>query len=126
MLLLFAMQAVTGLADVAVPELIGVPDLYWPRINALSFWLQVPASVLMWSAPLYAHQGAGPGWTIYPPFSTRSSHSLGIDLVFMAIIIGGSSSTLSGVNFILTITRLRRPDIKMLDMSRGAYWPCPY
>ncbi len=55
MLLLFAMQAVTGLANVAAPELIGAPDLYWPRINALSFWLQVSASVLMWSALLYAY-----------------------------------------------------------------------
>jgi cytochrome aa3-600 menaquinol oxidase subunit 3 len=121
MLLLFAMQAVTGLANVAVPKLIGAPDLYWPRINALSFWLQIPASVLMWSALLYAHQGAGPGWTIYPPFSTRYSPSLGIDLILMAIIIGGISSTLSGVNFILTITRLRRPDIRMLDMSLFAW-----
>jgi cytochrome aa3-600 menaquinol oxidase subunit 3 len=121
MLLLFVMQAVTGLANVAVPKLIGAPDLYWPRINALSFWLQVPASVLMWSALLYAYQGAGPGWTLYPPFSTRSSQSLGINLVLMAIIIGGVSSTLSGVNFILTITRLRRPDIKMLDMSLFAW-----
>jgi heme/copper-type cytochrome/quinol oxidase subunit 1 len=58
---LFAMQAVTGLANVAVPKLIGVSDLYWPRINALSFWLQVSASVLMWSALLYAYQGARPG-----------------------------------------------------------------
>ncbi len=108
--LLFAVQAVTGLANVAVPKLIGASDLYWPRINALSFWLQIPASVLMWSALLYAHQGAGPGWTLYPPLST-SLQSLGIDLVLMAIIIGGVSSTLSGVNFILTITRLKRPDI---------------
>jgi len=121
MLLLFAMQAVTGLANVAVPKLIGAPDLYWPRINALSFWLQVPATVLMWSALLFVHQGAGPGWTIYPPFSTHYSASLGIDLVLVAIIIGGVSSTLSGINFILTITRLRRPDIRMLDMSLFAW-----
>jgi hypothetical protein len=46
-LLLFAMQAVTGLANVAVPKLIGAPDLYWPRINALSFWLQILDTVLM-------------------------------------------------------------------------------
>jgi len=50
MILLFAMQAVTGLANAAVPKLICAPDLYWPRINALSLWLQVSASVLMWSA----------------------------------------------------------------------------
>lgn len=121
MLLLFAMQAVVGLANVAVPKLIGAPDLYWPRINALSFWLQVPATALMWSAIFFVNQGAGPGWTIYPPFSTQRSPSLGIDLVLVAIIIGGISSTLSGINFILTITRLRRPDIKMLDMSLFAW-----
>ncbi len=56
MLLLFAMQAVAGLANVAVPRLIGASDLYWPRINALSFWLQIAASVLMWSALLYAQR----------------------------------------------------------------------
>ncbi len=76
MLLLFAMQAVTGLANAAVLKLIGALDLYWPRINALSFWLQIPATVLMWSALLYAHQDAGPGWTLYPPLST-SLQSLG-------------------------------------------------
>jgi cytochrome aa3-600 menaquinol oxidase subunit 3 len=94
--LLFAMQAVTGLANVAVPKLIGAPDLYWPRIGALSFWLQIPATVLTWSALLYAHQGAGPGWTVYPPFSTQYLKSLGIDLVLMAIIIGGISSLFLG------------------------------
>ncbi|AET32213.1 cbb3-type cytochrome c oxidase subunit I [Pyrobaculum ferrireducens] len=121
MLLLFAMQAVVGMANVAVPKLIGAPDLYWPRINALSFWLQVPATVLMWGGLFFAQQGAGPGWTIYPPFSTGYTLSLGVDLVLMGIIVGGISSTLSGINFILTITRLRRPDIKMLDMSLFAW-----
>ncbi len=56
MILLFVMQAVTGLADVAVPKLIGAPDLYRPKINALSFWLQIPATVLMRSALLYAQR----------------------------------------------------------------------
>ncbi len=120
MILLFAMQAVAGAANLLVPKLIGAPDLYWPRINALSFWLQVPATVLMWSAFFYNAQGPGPAWTLYPPLSTATP-SLGIDLVLMSVIIGGFSSTLTGVNFILTITRLRRPDIKMLDMSLFAW-----
>ncbi|MGC9119482.1 MAG: cytochrome c oxidase subunit I [Thermoproteus sp.] len=120
MLLLFAMQAVVGMANIAVPKLIGAPDLYWPRINALSFWLQVPSSVLVWSALMYAYQGAGTGWTLYPPLSTEL-RTLGVDLVLLAIVISGISSTLSGINFILTITRLRRPDTKMLDMSLFAW-----
>ena len=120
MLLLFATQALVGLANLLVPKLIGAPDLYWPRINALSFWMQVPASILFWSGALFWQQGDAPGWTLYAPLSTRSQ-SIGVDLILFGIIIGGFSTTLTGINFILTITRLRRPDIPMLDMSLFAW-----
>lgn len=120
MLLLFAMQAVAGAANILVPKLIGAPDMYWPRINALSFWMQVPATVFMWSSLLFWQHGDSIGWTLYPPLSTISK-SIGVDLILLGSIIGGFSSTLTGINFILTITRLRRPDIKMLDMSLFAW-----
>lgn len=120
MILLFAMQAVAGAANVLVPKLIGAPDLYWPRVNALSFWMQIPATVFMWSSLLFWDRGDSVGWTLYPPLST-TSQSLGVDLILLGVIIGGFSSTLTGINFILTITRLRRPDIKMIDMSLFAW-----
>ncbi|AFA39797.1 Heme/copper-type cytochrome/quinol oxidase, subunit 1 SoxM-type [Pyrobaculum oguniense TE7] len=120
MLLLFATQALVGLANVLVPKLIGAPDLYWPRINALSFWMQIPFTVFLWSSLFFWQDGDSIGWTLYPPLSTRSP-SLGVDLILIGIVIGGLSTTLTGINFILTITRLRRPDIKMLDMSLFAW-----
>lgn len=120
MLLLFAMQAVTGVANILVPKLIGAPDLYWPRVNALSLWMQVPATAFMWSSLLFWQHGDSIGWTLYPPLSTFS-RSIGVDLILLAVIISGMSSTLTGINFLLTITRLRRPDIKMLDMSLFAW-----
>lgn len=120
MLLLFATQVLVGLANLLVPKLIGAPDLYWPRINALSFWMQVPATILMWSSIFSWSRGPGPGWTLYPPLSAQIP-ALGVDLVLMAILIGGVSSTLTGLNLILTILRLRRPDIPMVRMSLFAW-----
>ena len=95
MLLLFAMQAVAGAANVLVPKLIGAPDLYWPRVNALSFWMQIPATVFMWSSLLFWDRGDSVGWTLYPPLST-TSQSLGVDLILLGVIIGGFSRPLRG------------------------------
>ncbi len=78
-LLLFAMQDVTGFASVAVPKLIGASDLYWLRINALSFWLQIPVTV-MWSALLYAQRRRA--WLDY------------ISAVFNELAVAGQTSCL--------------------------------
>lgn len=120
MLLLFATQAILAIGNLMVPKLIGAPDLYWPRINALSFWMSVSASVMFWSSLLFWRQGPGPAWTLYPPLSVKS-YSMGVDLILLGIVVGGVATTLGGINFILTITRLRRPDIPMLEMSLLAW-----
>ncbi len=110
MLLFFVVPGFTGLANYILPKMIGAPDLYWPKINALAYWMTVPASVLIWSSLFFGHPALG--WTLYAPLSSIYTPGLATDLVILAVELIGVSSILSAINFIMTIVRLRHPSIK--------------
>ncbi|MBI4277609.1 MAG: cbb3-type cytochrome c oxidase subunit I, partial [Armatimonadetes bacterium] len=94
-----------GLGNYAVPLLIGAEDMAFPRINALSYWLNPPVA-LMLIATLFVG-GFGTGWTAYPPLS--EVNATGQVLFNLAVITFGLSSILGGLNFLATIIRLRAP-----------------
>jgi cytochrome c oxidase subunit I len=94
------------LGNFLVPLMIGAKDLAFPRINLLSWYLYVIAGVI------YVHciltGGADTGWTFYTPFSTAFSNTRVIE-AGIAIFIAGFSSILTGLNFVVTIHRMRAP-----------------
>jgi cytochrome c oxidase subunit I len=94
------------LGNFLVPLMIGAKDLAFPRINLLSWYLYVIAGVI------YVHciltGGVDTGWTFYTPFSTAFSNTRVIE-AGIAIFIAGFSSILTGLNFIVTIHRMRAP-----------------
>src|SRR4030081_624721 len=107
-----------GLGNYFVPLMIGARDMAFPKINALSFWMILPAGVLILSgfffpAPTgkFPSGGAEAGWTSYPPLSARGP--FGQSLWLGGVIILGSSSILGSMNFLVTILNMRTPGMTM-------------
>ncbi len=94
-----------GFANFVVPLLIGAEDVAFPRINALSFWIIPPVAVLLVLTPFFG--GFDSGWTAYPPLSVLNAQ--GQLLFLLAFLTFGLSSILGGLNFIVTIAKLRAP-----------------
>jgi len=114
MIFFVVMPLATGFANYLVPRMIGAHDLYWPRINALSFWILPPAVLLAAISPYFGPVNTG--WYMYAPLSTdlNVNYGIGVNLLQISLIVAGISSTLTGVNFVMTIVKLKKvPYFKM-------------
>jgi cytochrome c oxidase subunit 1 len=102
-----------------VPIMIGSPDMAFPRLNNISFWLLVAAFCLL-TLSLFVDggpgRGAGTGWTLYPPLSTSGHTGPSVDLVILSIHLAGASSILGALNFITTIFNMRAPGMTLMRM----------
>ena len=94
------------LGNFLVPMMIGAKDLAFPRINLLSWYLYIIGGVLMMHCMLTG--GVDTGWTFYAPFSTNFSNTKVVE-AGLAVFIAGFSSILTGLNFVVTIHRMRAP-----------------
>ncbi len=102
-----------GFGNWFVPLMIGAPDMAFPRLNNLSFWLLPPALILLLGSSLI-EQGAGTGWTIYPPLSGPLTHSGGsVDMAIFSLHCAGAASIMGAINFITTIFNMRTPGMTM-------------
>src|SRR5690242_6483261 len=105
-----------GFGNWFVPLMIGAPDMAFPRMNNISFWLLVPSFLLLIGSTMVG-QGAGTGWTIYPPLSSSLGEpSPSIDMVIFALHLAGASSIMGAINFITTIFNMRAPGMTLHKM----------
>jgi cytochrome c oxidase subunit 1 len=96
-----------ALGNMIVPIQLGSPDMVFPRLNNLSFWL-LPFSLIFCILSVLLKRGCGAGWTLYTPLSAWMGHSdSSVDLVIFSIHFAGLSSLVGGVNFIATILTVR-------------------
>lgn len=89
------------------------PDMAFPRINNMRFWLLPPALFLLLSSA-FVERGVGTGWTVYPPLSGNVTHRGGsVDYGIFSLHLAGVSSILGAINFLATTVNMR-PEIMEL------------
>lgn len=116
MIFFFAMPMIIGLMNIAIPGQIGARDVAFPFMNAISLWLTTAAGMLM-MASLVIGQFSTAGWTGYAPFSEwAASPNSGVDYWIWALQISGIGTTLTGINFLVTILRERAPGMTLMRM----------
>jgi heme/copper-type cytochrome/quinol oxidase subunit 1 len=100
-----------GFGNWFLPLIIGAPDIAYPRLNNLSFWLLIP-SILLLLASSNCEVPAGTGWTVYPPLSGLAGHQgPAVDLAIFSLHVAGASSLIGAINFITTICNMKTPGI---------------
>jgi cytochrome o ubiquinol oxidase subunit 1 len=125
MIIFMAMPFFTGLMNIVVPLQIGARDVAYPFLNSLSFWLLV-AGVLLINISLGVGEFAKTGWVAYPPLSgLQYSPGVGVDYYIWALQLSGLGTTLTGVNFLVTVLKMRTPGMKLMDMPIFT-WTCTW
>ena len=117
MLLLFATPAFAGWANAVMPLQIGSPDVAFPRLNMLAYWMYLFGGLTAASGFLTPGGAAAFGWFMYAPLSNATySPNVGSDLVIFGLALGGFGTILGAVNFITTIVTMRAPGMTMFRM----------
>ena len=116
MIFFVAMGLMFGLINLIVPLQIGARDVAFPFLNSLSFWLFVAGMVLV-NTSLAVGEFAAAGWLAYPPLSELAySPGVGVDYWIWTLQISGLGSLLSGINFFVTIIKMRAPGMSLTKM----------
>lgn len=116
MIFFVAMGLVFGLLNLVLPLQIGSRDVAFPFLNNTSFWLYIAGMALM-NTSLIIGDFSAAGWLAYPPLSeVQYSPGVGVDYWIWSLQIAGIGSLLSGINFIVTILKMRAPGMTMMKM----------
>ena len=104
-----------------LPLLLGARDVAFPFLNSVSFWLFAVGMILI-NISLVVGEFAATGWLAYPPLSgIEYSPGVGVDYWIWSLQIAGLGSLLSGINFIVTILKMRAPGMTLMKMPIFAW-----
>jgi cytochrome o ubiquinol oxidase subunit I len=116
MIFFFAMPLVTAVMNYVMPLQIGARDVAFPFLNNFSFWMTAGGAMIIMLS-LFVGEFARTGWLAYPPLSeTAYSPDVGVDYYIWGLQVAGVGTTLSGINLIATIVKMRAPGMTMMKM----------
>ncbi|MEZ5315694.1 MAG: cbb3-type cytochrome c oxidase subunit I [Chlamydiales bacterium] len=116
MIFFVAMGVIFGIINLIIPLQIGARDVAFPLLNSISFWLFSAGSLYI-LVSLILGFFAGTGWSAYPPLAgLKYNPGVGVDYWIWMIQISGLGTTLSGVNFLVTILKMRCPGMTLMRM----------
>jgi cytochrome c oxidase subunit 1 len=117
MLLLFATPLFVGFANEVMPLQIGAPDVAFPRLNLLSYYMFAFGGLILLLSFITPGGAASFGWYAYSPLTSPVySPGIGGDMWIMGLVLSGLGTILSGVNFVTTIICMRAPGMTMFRM----------
>lgn len=105
--------AIGGFGNYLVPLMIGARDMAFPNLNAIAFWLNPPAGLLLLGSFYFG--GAQSGWTSYPPLSIITA-PVAQSMWILSIVLVGTSSIMGAVNFLVTLLKMRQPGMKLMQL----------
>lgn len=124
MIFFVAMGVIFGLMNLIIPLQIGARDVAFPFMNSVSFWLFAAGAGLVNISLVVGSEFAATGWLAYPPLSgIEYSPGVGVDYWIWSLQIAGVGSLLSGVNFLVTILKMRAPGMTLMKMPLFI-WSC--
>jgi cytochrome o ubiquinol oxidase subunit 1 len=116
MIFFMAMPFLSGLVNLIMPQQIGSRDVAFPFMNSVSLWLTTAGAGLV-LVSLVIGKFSTAGWTGYPPYSgAEYTPGVGVDYWLWAVLISGVGSTMSGINFLVTIIKCRGPGMHLFRM----------
>ncbi len=116
MIFFVAMPLVTGIMNYVMPLQIGARDVAFPFLNNFSLWMTIGGAVLV-NLSLFVGEFGQTGWLAYPPLSgIEFSPSVGVDYYIWALQVAGIGTTLSGINLLVTIIKMRAPGMAYMKM----------
>ncbi|HMM11584.1 MAG TPA: cytochrome c oxidase subunit I [Bacteroidales bacterium] len=120
MIFLFIIPSIPAVfGNFFLPIMLGTDDVSFPRLNLLSWWVYIIGAVLALSTLIFGNGPADTGWTFYVPYSVKTGTNVSMSV--LAAFILGFSSILTGLNFIVTIHRLRAPGMSFTKMPLFAW-----
>jgi cytochrome o ubiquinol oxidase subunit 1 len=121
MIFFVAMGLLFGLLNLVIPLQLGSRDVAFPFLNSTSFWLYVAGAALI-NVSLAIGEFSAAGWLAYPPLSElQYSPGVGVDYWIWGLQVAGVGSLLSGINFLVTILRMRAPGMALMKMPMFAW-----
>ncbi len=116
MIFFVGMGVVFGTLNLLIPLQIGARDVAFPFLNSVSFWLFVVGAALV-NISLMVGKFSETGWLAYPPLSSQEySPGVGVDYWIWSVQLSGLGSLLSGINFLVTILKMRCPGMTLMKM----------
>ena len=115
MLLLWVIPFAAGVGNYLIPIMVRYKDMAWPKLNAVAFWMIPAAGALIWIG------FSDTGWTAYPPYSIIRAPGPAAEMWIFGAKILGISSVLGAINFVVTILKMKHPDLPLMKMSLFAW-----
>jgi cytochrome o ubiquinol oxidase subunit 1 len=116
MIFFVGMGLMFGIINLILPLQIGARDVAFPFLNSLSFWLFASGAMFI-LVSLVVGVYADTGWSAYPPLSgIKYNPGVGVDYWLWSVQVSGAGSLLSGINFLVTILKMRCPGMSLMKM----------